>query len=352
MEMLFKLADALSEEKSDIPAGVNQELLLGQIMINRIVSIAYDAVNHDTLHPEALKMLRIIKDRNVEIYNQFMNNLEFLTDILKPADFNYAFLKGAYLAPFLYKAGHRTSNDIDILISSENVSKLQRLLLSNNFIQGHIVSGKIVPASRKEIIESKMNFGETVPFIRQMEDNVLEVDINFSLDFKPSQDKQIVSNMISRTILVEKDQIRFRTLSLDDFLIHLCCHLYKEATTYDWLQTRRDLLLYKFSDINVYIHKHGGADFFSGLVSRIKQLGLEKECYYTFENASIIYPHMNKFDSFIETKESIMPSSLDFMTQILWPRERKLLQHNMSFIDWFYCSDRVGQLEAIKHEAY
>lgn len=134
MVMFFKLAKSLSEEKSDIITGVNQELLLDQITINCIAAIAYDVVNRVMLHPEALKTLRIIKDRNVEIYHQFMNNLEFLTDILKPVDFNYASSK-AHILLLFYKAGHRTSNDIDILISSENVSKLQRLLFGNSFIQ-------------------------------------------------------------------------------------------------------------------------------------------------------------------------------------------------------------------------
>jgi len=233
MQILFKIANELNEEKINISAAENIELLMGQIMLNRIAGIAYDNIDLETLSREAKKVLRINKENNISICNRFMENLKGLAIMLKSVEFKYALLKGAFLTTFLYESGHRTSNDIDILVNSADVSKLQNLLLQNKFIQGHISSqGEIIPASRKEIIEAKMNYGETVPFFKSIDGQILEIDLNFSIDYKPAEDMRIVREMLSSAIDVEKDGIRFKTLNHENFLIHLCCHLYKEATTY------------------------------------------------------------------------------------------------------------------------
>jgi len=352
MNLLFEVSNVLSHDKISTSINENIELLIGQIVLNRVSGIAYDKLDLNKLHPEAAKYLKAQKEHNMIMCHSFLRNLEVLSHILSSINVDYALLKGAYLTPFLYKNGHRTSNDIDILVNSVDVSKTQELLLQNGFLQGYLSSkSEIIPSSRREIIEAKMNFGETVPFLKQFDDSMLEVDINFSLDFKPSQDMQIVSQMLSSTVYVENGPIRFKTLKFDDFLIHLCCHLYKEATTYNWVLSRRDLMLYKFSDINVFVYAHGVDNYFDTLVERIKYFRLEKECYYTLENASIIYPNLNKIEGFVEAKDAIRPPDLTFMTQIIWPREKKLFQHHLSFADWFFCPNRIAALEEIPYEA-
>jgi hypothetical protein len=352
MNTLFRITDELAFERTNLSFADNVENILGQIIMNRVAGIAYDKIELKNLHSEAKKALKQNKDVNVALNLLFERNLCYMSKILGSADFQYALLKGAYLTPFLYEIGHRTSNDIDILVADENVSKVQKLLLNNGFVQGHLsAQGDIVLATRKEIIDSKMNNGETVPFLKQIDGEVLEVDVNFSLDFKPMQDNRIVSEMLSVAVDVEKGDLHFKTLRFDDFLIHLCCHLYKEAATLDWVTTRRDLMLYKFSDINVFAHRNGNAQYFDSLVKRIQYFGLEKECYYTFENSSIIYPNLNKIEGFLAAKETIKPSDLRFMARIVYPREKRLFQHHMSFTDWFFCPDRIARLEEIPYEA-
>ena len=39
------------------------------------------------------------------------------------------------------------------------------------------------------------------------------------------------------------------TLSLPDFILHLCAHLYKEATVMAWVEMGRDQSLYKYADL-------------------------------------------------------------------------------------------------------
>lgn len=350
MNTLFGISDELAQEKVEHTYSISSELLLGQIIQNKISGMAYDKLNLKSIQREARICLGLYRERNLLLTNYFLSDLRYISELFSQVSFNYAFLKGAYLTHFLYELGHRTSNDIDIFVAHNDISDIQKVLQNNGFVQGTVETNEIVLASRKEIIESKMNNGQTVPFVKHRGDHFFEVDLNFSLDFKPAQDERIVSEMLSSTILVEKEDLRFMTLRFDDFLIHLSCHLYKEATTYEWVESRRDLMLYKFSDINVFVHNHGTADYCNRLIDRIKHFHLEKECYYTFENASIIYPNLNNIESFVNVKESIKPSNLDFMKQVIWPSKKKRFQHNLDFKNWFFCLDRVAQLKEIPYE--
>lgn len=47
------------------------------------------------------------------------------------------------------------------------------------------------------------------------------------------------------------------------------------------------------------------------------------------------------FKSFLN---QIQPDDLLFMRQIIYPQEKKLFTHNMDFISWFLCEDRVTYL--------
>ena len=71
------------------------------------------------------------------------------------------------------------------------MEKCQQVLLENGFIQGHIRGRKIIKATREEIILSRMNYGETIPFCKFWEGRYLCVDINFSLDYKPMKDNTV-----------------------------------------------------------------------------------------------------------------------------------------------------------------
>lgn len=70
---------------------------------------------------------------------------------------------------------------------------------------------------------ARMNYGETVPFLKMVNGNLLELDLNFSLDFKPSGNSEIMCKMLSDVCYVELDDIGFKTLKLTD-LLFICVH--------------------------------------------------------------------------------------------------------------------------------
>jgi len=349
---LFLLSDALLNEKVQIASNDNIELLMGNIILNRIVKIAYNNLDLNTLSADFYKAIQALKESCEKQHLKFEGNLYYLSTLLENIKFKYALLKGAFLSTVLFDNGNRTSNDIDILVEGKNVAEIQSLLINNGFIQGRYIreDNTIISASRKEIIESRMNFGETIPFFKMIDGSPFEVDINFSVDFKPGDNRNLVSELLRDTTTIPIKDQKFYTLNMLDFVIHLCCHLYKEATTYDWVLYRRDLMLYKFSDINVFLHRFGDEEFFNALTNRIKKYNVEKECYYTFENSSIIYPNLKNIKWFNIAKEEIKPYSLNFMKQIIYPREKKLFEYNLSFVDWFFCPNRIEKLREIDYE--
>lgn len=350
MKALFEIADICSE-KCPKNEEIDESELLGGILLNKVVGISFDKcikAPEYTFTKEFIDTLECIYHNNIESNKRFLNGVKYLSGILKEQDIPYALLKGAFLIGDLYPMGYRTSNDVDILINEENISDMQKVLRDNGFIQGTYKRGKgISAASRREIVESRMNYGETVPFVKLIDNHPLQVDINFSVDYKPNAERTIISIFLNDAIKVEREGYSFFTLEEKDFLIHLCLHLYKEATTYDWILAKRDLLLYKFSDINLLIHKYANKKYCEELSERIKELGVEKECYYAFENTSVIFRELNQNLNFVWLKNSIKPKDLQFMQQIVYPREKKVFIHNMKFEEWFDCNNRIQYLKGL-----
>lgn len=187
-------------------------------------------------------------------------------------------LKGAFLCQ-CYPEGFRTSNDVDLLVRPEDITEIGETLISAGFRQGYIRNGTFEAASRYRIIESRMTRGETVPYIKEVNlpfMRFLEVDINFSQDYK-NGDGLLLNSMLNNVRTVTVKGLTLETLDKYDFLIHLCCHLYKEATTLPWIEMGRDMTLYKFCDICMMLSEFLPVEI-GKLFLRAKELGAEAIC--------------------------------------------------------------------------
>ncbi len=270
--------NGLMNEKLDYP------YILGQLLFNRVGAMAYIALlNNQLLHRvnrEFRNTLKAIYEYNLNKTNSFIEAIGSLKPLFAQFKFPYAFLKGAYLVE-LYDRGLRTSNDIDILIAPQSITDLSNILKESGFEQGSVRNEVFVPADRKEIISSRMNRGEIVPFVKELNlpgMKFLEIDVNFSLGFRPGIDEEVVNDLLNRTQpLIQKTIL---TLDREDFLIHLCAHLFKEATVMSWVEMSRDISLYKYCDIGLFVHEFMDAKFTVSLIQRINDMGLNKECYF------------------------------------------------------------------------
>lgn len=299
--------------------------VLGHLFFNRMQAVAYGNLEKHQLlgeiNREFRNSLKGAYERNLEKNESFFKCVKNLENILSNCNSPYAMLKGAYLCKW-YPAGYRTSNDIDILVHPNDVTEIGNILLNGGFIQGNIRGGKFEPASRKEIIESKMMRGETVPYIKEV--NLpgmpfLEVDINFSLDYKPG-DTVLLKEMMQNTVIEKIQDFSVRTLRKDDFFIHLCSHLYKEATTLPWVEMMRDMTLYKYCDIYMLLNDESKENI-DILFNRAKELGMEKICAFAIYHMAELFDFKNTYA--VSVAKSTFSDDCDFVHTVMSPKEKK-----------------------------
>lgn len=354
-EVILELCQWMDLDAASLSRRLNDSLdyswILGQLLMNRVGGVAYYSLEKSgilsSLNREFRNSLKTVYETNQIKTNSLQAALAEIAPVLSELDCRYALLKGAWLCG-LYPVGLRTSNDLDILICSEDLTQLSALLKKAGFIQGTYQKDKgVVPADRRTLLSSRMNRGETVPFVKPVNlpmMEAIEIDVNFSLDFKPERMTASVGEMLMETQpSIHTPGGGLYTLSREDFLIHLCAHLYKEATTYHWVKTGRDLSLYKFCDIYLYCQQLLDYRAAEKLIRRIKKLRLERECYYTFLHTKILFPKTTTVLDFVA--KNIKPADTAYLKQIVFPETGEMLQYDMDFRQWLFSNGRKDLLQ-------
>lgn len=325
--------------------------VLGHLFFNRMQAVAYGTLMErgmlGKVNREFRNSLKAAYEQNIEKNRSFFKCVQYVDEVLAECQCGYAMLKGAYLCK-VYPEGYRTSNDIDLLVLPEDVTRIGEVLIKAGFRQGNIRNGSFVPATRKEIIESKMMRGETVPYIKEVNlpgMQFLEVDINFSLDYKPG-DAVLLEEMIRNTTVETLGDYSVRTLRREDFFVHLCSHLYKEATTLPWVEMMRDMTLYKYCDIYMLLSgaSEKQVDF---LFERARELRMEKICAFAVLQMSELFDFDNRYA--VEVAKNILADEPDFIHTIIAPKEKKeYVFSEKSIVKRFFADSRKVLLEEVK----
>lgn len=286
---------------SEIDANINfenveQYQVLGLLCMHRCAGIAYHNLLQSQLltqiNREMRTTLQAIYESNVRKNKAMLKSLNYMSIIFQKIQFPYALLKGAKLIE-LYPLGTRTSNDIDLLINRENVPQITKILTEEGFRQGFIRNNEFKEASRKEIVNALLNRGETIPFVKQVEwtgMKYLEIDVNISVDETSCSKKNVVKKMLEHVVpQIHTDSETLYILDAVDFFIHLCTHLYKEATTYQWVEMGRDLSLYKFLDIYMYWKNCMKEEYIPILKRRTEEYNLREAVYYSLYHTNKLW---------------------------------------------------------------
>ncbi len=321
--------------------------VLGQLFLNRMQGVAYDILSQKRLLGKVTREFRnslfAAYEQNSAKNRTFYQCVSMLSEILKKAPCKVAMLKGAVLCAY-YPEGYRTSNDIDLLVCPEDVTAVGMLLHEAGFEQGNVKNGEFIPATRREIVASKMMRGETVPYVKEVSlpyMRYLEVDINFSLDYK-NGDTDVLRSFLDRATPVVMNGLEIPSLSKEDFFLHLCAHLHKEATTLPWIEMHRDMTLYKYCDIYLLLSEMSDEEV-KTLFLRAYALGLEKICSYAIlETASL-------FDLDIPTIMELASNALTtdphFRLRVTDPAgKRTLLYSTADTVERFFLSERILDL--------
>ena len=353
-KLFFSLCNFMDEENTDIETLVAQNSsaqVLGELFLNRMQGIAFGRLKELNLLPKVNREFRnslaMAYEQNIEKNKSYFICLEMLAKILKRKELEYAVLKGAVLCD-LYPKGYRTSNDVDILIKPQDVTVLSSILFEAGFRQGYLRNGLFIPATRYDIIQSKMMRGETVPYIIEVNlpfMKFFEVDINFSLDYKTS-DETVIDKMLEKTCCVPIGQNKLLTLYHNDFFVHLCCHLYKEATTLPWIEMKRDMTIYKFSDMYMFLSTMSTEAIVS-MFDRAKEFDLCDVCACVILWTAQLFDIKNK--DVLEIARNILKNDKSILNRVISPSDKKNYEYvNDNIKKRFFSKDRISLLKEVQ----
>lgn len=329
-------------------AGLDYPYVLGHLLFNRMGGAAYYTLQNTGLlslvNREFRSALEAVYEQNRVRTGSYRRLLDQLGNMLRQASFPYALLKGGLLVS-RYPAGLRTSNDMDILIQAGDIPALSDLLRENGFVQGYLRGGQFRPATRREIISSRMNRGETVPFVRKVDLPGMpywEIDINFTLDYQAKDSGAVARLLEKRQARIDTADAPLYTLAPADFLLHLCAHLYKEASIYNWVEMGRDLSLYKFSDLYLLLREDLDGKLAEEILERAEACGLQGECAYSFYHTRELFSMRHPvLDSLLER---LKPWDMDRLGRIYRPSDGRMFRHNLAFDEWIFCGCRKEKL--------
>lgn len=357
-ELILLLIDRHSFNKKRclelLDSQLDWEYVLGYLTYNRVAGIAYENIlkynpYEDNINREfrlGLFLVHNIQALRTKVFQKYIIQIE---DILNKKDIPHAFLKGAILSNSIYPEGCRISNDVDLLISEDHLKQATHALNDLEFIQGtyDILTNSIIPATRKEILHCRLNFGELMSFIRIVDEpgvNMILVDVNFSLEAHGIDNKEAVNRYLKnleKYLVIDKE---VTSLSREYFLLHLCVHFFKEATDLRWVQKQRDMSLYKIIDI--YEVLCSGQLNLSNLKELIELEGVQKEVYYTLKITSDIFNSLmdqSFVREFLEKYKSSYTKDMAIVTDVSNPSQIYSLE--MSTIDRIFEINRADRIK-------
>lgn len=348
---LFKALCKFEEDtfEANLLAYASPEVL-GHLFANRMQGVALGTLKKHQLlgkvNREFRNSLAYAHEQNEQKNESFYQCIAMLNDVLSPGDFPFAMLKGAYLCS-RYPVGYRTSNDVDILVSATDVTTIGKLLAKAGFQQGSIRNDEFVPATRQEIISSRMLRGETVPYIKEVGlpfMKFFEVDINFSLDYKNETDN-LVEKLLSKVCRKQTASGEIPSLCDEDFFLHLCAHLHKEATILPWIKMGRDMTLYKYCDIYMLLTQSSDEEM-QQIFQRSLELGLEKVCAYAILETIELF-EMDK-TWVAQWATQALADAPSFRLQVTSPAEKKLFQYQtQNASKRFFMKSRITDLKEV-----
>ena len=257
------------------------------LVYNNLIKRGYK----DLIPYELARVMSFYYYATIERNKILQSEMSKVIDKLESNNIKCSPLKGAYLIPCMYKnMGIRTVHDIDCMISHSKAKELIEIMKEEGYSQGDYDAELNImkPLSREKEILWKMKMNNLYPFKKIDVSPFVGLkvfDFSFSLDL--DLDKKAVDEIISN-IYFDNEYGR-NILKPAHFFIHLCCHLFKEATTAVFIEESNDLNLIKFCDVREYILQKMNKKDMEEAISFSIDHKINKAIYYTVYYLKEIY---------------------------------------------------------------
>jgi hypothetical protein len=324
--------------------------ILYQGTIHRVLNIMFYNLKKlqilDKVDDEILKIMKtqytVYKERNTRYYEE----IKLICSALNKNNIRAAILKGNYLSKFVYPTFEtRSFNDLDFLIDIKDANKIVEILESIGYIQGDLDknTGEIIPGTPQQKRMHRIATHELMECLKKTDHPftpVIQVDLNFDILWGGNCPYKINSaELLGKAREIDMLGEKAYVLDFEDFLIQLACHLYKEAALIHWITDLRDLKLYKFSDIMIYINKFSDQINWDKLIKTSQQYGIEKIMYFVFYYINLIYGEVvpEKIMSILE------PENKDYLNEYGVEKEKPFKwQHD--FFTRLFETSRIMEL--------
>ena len=227
-----------------------------------------------------------VAQKNAALFSQFHE----VSNALKASGIRFAPLKGLVLVNEIYTMDSRQMADFDLMISKDDCRRVRHTLNSLGFVEGEYdsTSRSVRPIDRHKKVLWSLYMYNLPPFIKVLDNQYLDtVEVDFTFDIRFESKQSAADAFLSRASYYAP--LNCDALMPEEFLIHLCCHLYKEAKNILWVEMEVDFNLIKFCDVREYTMRVLPSLDLDRFVSLARQYEVEEAIYFTFYFLSEIY---------------------------------------------------------------
>lgn len=273
--------------------------ILGYLCYHRVAGLAYETINAINVRKLdfpvffTIYMIHQSQSTRIEFQKEYIKGI---SSALREANIKHVFLKGAVLSSTIYPLGTRAFNDIDILVSKKSIQSVKKVLYELGFLHGKYdyKKGAVDEFDRETITQSINNRGEMAPFVKIVNEKTIktiDVDVNFSLDWKPDGSDEAVDHFLNERVLTPvNNNFSIYSLKEEYFFIHLCSHFYKDSALVDFVKKRKVLDLYKFVDIYTFIQTYFERINPEKIFDDSVRYGFDRHVFFTLNYIVEVFP--------------------------------------------------------------
>jgi Uncharacterised nucleotidyltransferase len=231
------------------------------------------------------------RHRNQALYDEFGPLLADLTAAGVP----YAVRKGFALVEAVYHdAGVRRINDLDLLVDRGDAPRVHEVLQRYGYEQGQLaVDGdRIEPFDKATQMAWRMRMNNQLPYRKaghRPDVSDYNVDLCHGIFPRSTQTDATVGDLLARARPAVLCGAPSLVLEPADFLLDLCAHLYKEATSAAFVREGLDLQLSKFLDVSLFGASLDDAAW-DRFTERALGYGVGASVYYALHFTTALHP--------------------------------------------------------------
>lgn len=197
--------------------------------------------------------------------------------------YDYVLIKGEALSIMAYgKEGQRNTTDIDILTSRGNVSKIEKLLLSEGYEQEN--------NTRKSRIFCLSNSHQIIPFTKKVDVFKISIDVNFDIFWGEYVGKRIdISDFTSKPTEMCIYGCQIKTLSPLNSFLQLVLHHYRDLNSIFLLATEKCFKIDMFRDIYNLLKNNSKDISLDKLYAVSVEYGIIPYIYYVLYHTGLLF---------------------------------------------------------------